>query len=781
MSEAPSFSADRSEVAKFVQALFRYADSGTFASIRAFDQFDRSLPPTLIRGEKINGNLDNLAGAACVYIDIVGKFPRPVVFAPPIATFADKKRARAGDVANGLSISVEMDSGDTLAELKRLEGLLGPVTIAMKSGGEWINPATGEIHDKLHAHWRLSEPTRDKDDHEKLVHARRMAAALVGADPTGAPVAHPYRWPGSWNLKSERPIMANIVRDNPDAEVNLVEGIDALEDAIEQAGLKEDAGTPRSNDDPQAPVTDLLSAIQAIPNANADVGYGDWVRLGYAVWAATGGSGAGFTMWDEWSQKSSKYDAKETQAVWRRISAAQPRKIGAGTIFYAAKQAGWVRPKPASKEEEPTEESTVATTKVKAEAKDPSEPKPDDTRPEWLKCLQRDEGGNAIPNLANAALALRQAPALVGLIAFDEMQRTTMVMRNLPDSRLAKVPNPRGIADADVSAIQEYLQRNELRRLGKETVHQACELVAIERAFHPVKRYLNRLKWDRTKRLETWLSSHLGTDNSEYNAQIGKMFLISMVARIMQPGCQCDYMMILEDRQQGTMKSSACGILAGEWFSDALPDLHGNTDWVRVSMHLRGKWLLEISDLSAFSRAEAETLKAFITSKVEQYTPKYGRNEVVEPRQCVFIGTTNKTEYLRDDTGARRFWPTKTNVINLDTLARDRDQLFAEAMWAYQQKAPWWPDRTFEATEIKPQQDARFEVDEWESPILEKIPGMINPTLTDIANQALGLGTDKLGTREQRRIAAILDRAGWTRGTRTATGRPWVPPEKTLG
>jgi predicted P-loop ATPase len=208
----------------------------------------------------------------------------------------------------------------------------------------------------------------------------------------------------------------------------------------------------------------------------------------------------------------------------------------------------------------------------------------------------------------------------------------------------------------------------------------------------------------------------------------------------------------------------------------------GNTDYVRVSMHLRGVWLAEISDLSSFSRAESETLKAFITRKEEKYTPKFARNEVIEPRQNVFIGTTNKTAYLHDDTGARRFWPTKTNVIDLDGLARSRDQLFAEATWAYQKEAPWWPDRTFEETEIRPQQDARFEPDEWEGPILKWIARSLPSdelTVTNIANQSLGLHVDKLGTREQRRVTAILERAKWTRGKRTSEGRPWIPPDKT--
>jgi hypothetical protein len=427
---------------------------------------------------------------------------------------------------------------------------------------------------------------------------------------------------------------------------------------------------------------------------------------------------------------------------------------------------------------------------------------PEGGRASWRTLMLCDDQGEPMPVLASAATALREAPELAGAFAYDEMLRHALVIRTLPDSRTPPVTEPRPAQDSDVAATQEWLQRHGLERLGKDVVHQAVDLVAREHAFHPVRDYLEALRWDRVPRIKTWLSSYLGADPTPYTGAIGRWFLIGMAARIMRPGCKCDYMMVLEG-PQGARKSAACAILGGRWFSDNLPDVTGGKD---VAAHLNGKWLIEVAEMSALSKAEAHALKAFITRDTERYRPPYGREEIIAPRQCVFIGTTNKAAYLRDETGGRRFWPVRVGKIDTESLTRDRDQLFAEAMVEFLKGERWWPDDEFERTHIAPEQEARYEADPWEGTVAGWLAARVaeaaeaaklargrtwtpeakavaegaekanRVTTLRTARESLFIETPRLGTTETRRIVAIMERLGWER-KRDADGRWWEPPK----
>ena len=385
----------------------------------------------------------------------------------------------------------------------------------------------------------------------------------------------------------------------------------------------------------------------------------------------------------------------------------------------------------------------------------------------WLAHCQYNKDGDLRSNLVNALVALREAPALHEMLAHDDMLRAPILMKSLTEEAFTSRP----VRDEDVTVVQEWLQRAGLTSVSKDTVHQAVDARARERAFHPVRDYLIAQRWDGKPRIATWLRDYVGAKQDTYTEGIGTMFLIAMVARVIKPGCKADYMLVLEG-PQGTRKSATCAILGGHWFSDSLPDLRGGGK--DVAQHLNGKWLIEIAELSALDRSEAAALKAFVTRAVERYRPSYGRKEVMEPRQCVFIGTTNKTAYLRDETGGRRFWPVKCGTIDTAALARDRDQLFAEAMVLYQQRTRWWPDAEFEAQRIKPEQDARYEADAWEEDIGKFLVGKERTTMSQVARDGLHILTPRLGTSDQRRISAALEQLGWNSWCTNSTERPWV-------
>ena len=371
----------------------------------------------------------------------------------------------------------------------------------------------------------------------------------------------------------------------------------------------------------------------------------------------------------------------------------------------------------------------------------------------WIKkCIVGR--GEPLPILANALIALEAT--MPAAFAYDEMMRAPILMTPLkPEGGFL----PRTVGDVDVGLVQEKLQHLGLRRITKDTVHQAVDIRASERRFHPVRDYLNSLRWDGRLRIAKFACVYLGSEPTPYADQIGSMFLISMVARIFDPGCKVDHMLVLEG-PQGALKSTACSILGGNWFSDNLPDITAGKD---VAQHLNGKWLIEVSEMHAMNRAESAQLKAFITRTIERYRPSYGRKEVIEPRQCVFIGTTNRDCYLRDETGGRRFWPIKVGSIDVDALSRDRDQIFAEAVQAYRQKAVWWPDKNFEREHILPEQTARYEGDAWEEDISAYLATKTRVTIGEVAHNALFIEKPRIGTGDQRRIAAALEQIGWRR------------------
>ena len=409
----------------------------------------------------------------------------------------------------------------------------------------------------------------------------------------------------------------------------------------------------------------------------------------------------------------------------------------------------------------------------------------------------RDRRSRYAGIVANVITAFRELPAFIGCVAYDEMALQVVLRRALPGD--TQFTGPRLWEDADTTRAQDFLQRHaEMARVGRGTVDQGVDSVARDHRFHPVRDYLAAQKWDRRRRLNTWLSRYLGVKWSRYAARTGRWWLIGLVARAQRPGIRADYMRILEG-PQGVEKSQVCVALCGPWVSDQPLDIRGDSR--AASQHLRGRWLCEISELAFFRQADIENLKAFLTRPVERYLPRYAHREVEEPRQCGFIGTTNHSGgYLHDPTGGRRFWPHRVGTINIAALRRDRDQLWAEALVAFQAGEHWWPDRTFEEQALQPEQAERYDADAWLEPIghaLDELRAQaaikrladpdVPPARTTllqiwrVAMEDANAHSTQPLTRDfdrgaQARVREILQFLGWQRGPRAHGVKWWVEP-----
>jgi predicted P-loop ATPase len=329
----------------------------------------------------------------------------------------------------------------------------------------------------------------------------------------------------------------------------------------------------------------------------------------------------------------------------------------------------------------------------------------------WRFLYQTTDKGVPLATLYNANIAVEHGPEFTEVFAYDEMLRETTVLREYPNNDLG--PYPRAFTDADTTCVQLWLQGScGLAHIGPDVTLQAVEHVAREHRYHPIRDYLESLEWDGVERCPEWLIKAFGADDTVYVRSMGTMFLMSMVERVFEPGCQVDYMMVLEGGQ-GLHKSTACRILAGDaYFSDSLP-----TDDKDQKTHLNGKWLVEMSELATLKKSEVEEVKSFVTRRTEKYRPPFGKKDVEQPRQCVFIGTTNETQYLRDDTDNRRFWPVRAHADNIDWLRKNRDQLLAEAVVRLRRGEPKFPDKEFEREHFKPEQAARFAGGEWDDSV----------------------------------------------------------------
>jgi predicted P-loop ATPase len=401
---------------------------------------------------------------------------------------------------------------------------------------------------------------------------------------------------------------------------------------------------------------------------------------------------------------------------------------------------------------------------------------------DWRNKLIQNNERKPRALLANVVTTFRHAPEWKRVLAHDRFADEIMLVKAPPFIEDSTDWMPRAWTDADDIRATDWMQRQGILVKDRD-VALAAQMVARENGYHPVKDWLDGLQWDGESRIEDLLPRIFGAAASPYHQAVFRCFLIGSVARIYMPGCKMDTMLVLEG-PQGARKSTAVRELWGEpYVTDDMPDL-GTKD---AQITVGSAWCIELAEISALvgRRKEVEVIKAFISRREDNFRPPYGRRNVRRPRHSVLVGTTNASDdWMRDETGGRRFWPLRCGEIDLELLRANREQLWAEAVALYRlgpdEGGAWWfTDKTTQK-EAREEQDARTATDPWEPLVLEFVSTKLQTTGEDILVQCLKKISADLEQRDLMRVTRFLRRAGWTKKEGSIAGRPrgwiWYPP-----
>jgi predicted P-loop ATPase len=391
---------------------------------------------------------------------------------------------------------------------------------------------------------------------------------------------------------------------------------------------------------------------------------------------------------------------------------------------------------------------------------------------DWKTKLIRSKAGPK-PLLANAITALRLHPAWIGVLSYDEFALRVVLDKAPPWYKSMAPWTPRVWVEHDDLSCTNWLQHRDIG-VSVGIAAQAVEAVAHARKFHPVRDYLDGLKHDGERRIDTWLVEFLGVEDTPYTRAVGQAMLIAAIARIRDPGCKVDNVPILESDQQGKLKSTSIKAMFDPWFSDELADL-GSKD---AAMQTCGVWGIEMAELDSMSKSEVSKAKAFITRTTDRFRPPYGRRLIESKRSCVFWGTTNQDEYLRDETGGRRFWPLQVGDLTLEELRAARDQLWAEADVMYAAGTKWWLTDANVLAGAETEQLSRQVSEAWDEPIGKYVAQHVGSSALITPLQVLSEGLflteiSKIGQPEVNRVVRSLKRLGFKRVRRLneATGK----------
>ncbi len=343
---------------------------------------------------------------------------------------------------------------------------------------------------------------------------------------------------------------------------------------------------------------------------------------------------------------------------------------------------------------------------------------------DWLEKMDVDGKGNYYSTTNNIRLILENDPLLKKRFAKNNFEKRELALDSLPWRTVNRIT--KYLTDVDDAGLRDYLETT-YDITGMQKVKDGLDLTVEKFSFHPVKDYLNSVKWDEEKRVDRLLVDYLGAEDSAYVHAVTRKTLVAAVSRIFEPGIKFDYVLTLIGGQ-GVGKSTIVRKLGKEWYSDSFGTVQGKEAFEQI----QGVWILEMAELAGLKKAEMETIKHFISKQEDRYRVAYGRRIENFPRQCIFIGTTNNKDFLKDPTGNRRFWPVDTmekeplKSVWDDLDSYEIDQIWAEAVCLYKAGETRYLDKELEEVAYNKQRE-HSEIDE-RAGIIQKYLDTLLPT-----------------------------------------------------
>jgi predicted P-loop ATPase len=457
-----------------------------------------------------------------------------------------------------------------------------------------------------------------------------------------------------------------------------------------------------------------------------------WLTVGAALHHQFEGGSDGFERWNEWAKQSAKFNARDSARVWKSFGGAK-NPVRTATLIQAANNNRLsddldfeleddfeaapmtaALPAPTSKYDLSNllgPEPRVGPELVIAQKANPVE----EYDPDWTQRLHRNEKGELKSTLPNVALIIDNEPRTRDLLAYNEFEQDWVILAKPKQVKRSRESghNPINLVgrlwqardsvngdhwtDSHDTALRAMIEsKTQLKGYGIKVsdrdMRGGVDLSASRRAFHPVKEAITRPVWDNECRAETMFIDYLGCEDNAYYRQAALMTLVGAVARIFQPGHKFDFVPILEGAQ-GKGKSTFIKILGLDWSSELVGDI---SDPKQMVEGMQGSWIIEIGELSAMHRSEVNDLKAFVSRTADKVRLAFAKRGDKFLRQCIFMGSTNDREYLRDVTGGRRFWPIVCNLpgnIDTDRFRDNMMQIWAETVVIYHRMVAENPGR----------------------------------------------------------------------------------------